>query len=273
MELLKSSCRMVIGLVLFNHHASGQISVIGELSHDRQVMPGEVYEGSLTLRNETEEPQEAKMYQTDYLFFADGTNNYADPGTTPCSNARWITFSPSSVVIPPQGSTEVQYRVSVPNDSPAALQGSYWSMLMIEGIPYGSPESSLPQSGSKKQMGIRQSIRYGVQIASHVANTGRKDIRFLDAKLVPGQEGRLALQLDIENTGEIGMHPDVRVELYNEQGVLEHTYTGIKYRLYPGTSVRQMIELEKIPQGNYRALIVIDDGGDDIFGAQYTLEF
>ena len=144
---------------------------------------------------------------------------------------------------------------------------------MIEGIPPGSPESSLPPDPSKKEMGIIQSIRYGVQIASHVEHTGKKEIHFMEAKLVQGQEGEKFLQLDIENTGQIGMRPDVRVELYNQQGDLKGKYAGIKYRLYPGTSTRQMIALEKNLQGDYKALVIVDDGGDDIFGAQYTLEF
>ena len=269
----KSLYGIAISLLLFSRVAVGQISVIGELSYDRQVKPGEVYEGSLTLRNESDVPQEAKVYQTDYLFHADGTNLYADPGSTPRSNAKWITFSPSDVVLPPHATAPVTYRVSVPRDSLGTLQGSYWSMLMIEGIPSGSPESSLPQDRAKKVMGIIQSIRYGVQIASHVEHSGKKEIRFMDAKLVQGNEGGKVFQLDIENIGNVGMRPDVRVELYNQQGDLKGKYAGIKYRLYPGTSTRQLIELDKDLQGDYKALVIVDDGGDDIFGAQYTLEF
>src|SRR4030042_877971 len=44
----------------------GQISVVGDLSQDREAVPGEKYEGSILLRNDESEPQEAKIYQTDY---------------------------------------------------------------------------------------------------------------------------------------------------------------------------------------------------------------
>jgi hypothetical protein len=34
-----------------------------------------------------------------------------------------------------------------------------------------------------------------------------------------------------------------------------------------------MIELNGIGAGTYKALVVVDAGGDDVFGAQYTLDF
>lgn len=273
MKPIRQIAGCFLSCILVHSFAQGQVSVAGELSQDRFVNPGDVYEGSITLLNTTEEPQEAMIYQTDYLFQADGTNRYGDPGTIPRSNASWITFSPSDVVIPSQGSTEVHFRVQIPADTIGVLQGTYWSMLMIETIPKGGPESSFPPISENGKMGIRQSIRYGIQIASHLVNTGTKEVRFLNAELVSSQEGNHLLKLDIENTGTTGMRPEVYVELFDENGSLEGRFEGLKYRIYPGTSVRQMIDLGRMFHGEYTALIVIDDGGNDVFGAQYTLEF
>ena len=69
------------------------------------------------------------------------------------------------------------------------------------------------------------------------------------------------------------MRPDVYVELFNEQGASLGKFSGLKYRIYPGTSVRQLIDVSTVPKGTYKALIVVDAGGDDVFGAQYTLKF
>src|SRR3990172_5172834 len=84
-----------------------QLSVIGELSQDRDARPGEKYEGIIVVRNDTDEPQEAKVYQTDYLFYFNGTNDYAEAGTTARSNAQWVSFSPSYLTIPPQSTISV----------------------------------------------------------------------------------------------------------------------------------------------------------------------
>jgi hypothetical protein len=271
--------RTILSLVLVHflfpyNNSFAQISVIGELSQDKEVRPGEKYEGVILVRNDTNEPQEAKVYQTDYSFHFSGTNNYGEPGTHPRSNAKWVSFSPSFLTIPPLGTLAVNFTVTVPADKEKKLVGTFWSMLMIEGIPKGSAESSIPPKDKKAQMGIMQTIRYGVQIATTLAGTGSRKIKFLDVKLAPTQDGKKRnLLVDIENTGEIGMRPEVYVELFDDQGVSQGKFPGVKYRIYPGTSVRQSIDLSSVAKGTYKALVVVDAGGDDVFGAQYTLKF
>jgi len=252
---------------------SAQVSVIGELSQDKDAKPGESYSGVIVVRNDTNEPQEAKVYQTDYTFQCDGTNNYGEPGTQPRSNAKWVAFSPSYLTLPPQATMAVNYTVTVPKDSAGIkLVGTYWSMLMVEGIQKGSAESSLPQKEKKAQMGIMQTIRYGIQIATTIANTGTKKIEFLGAA-IDTSGGKRSLRIDIKNTGDIGMRPDVSLELFNMQGASLGKFPGVKYRIYPGTSVRQLIDVSSVPPGTYKALVVVDAGGEDVYGAQYTLKF
>ncbi len=250
-----------------------QVSVIGELSQDRETTPGETYSGTIMIKNDSNEPQEAKVYQTDYLFFSDGTNKYGEPGSHARSNAPWITFSPSFVTVPPQSTVTVSYTVAVPANTPErTLVGTYWSMLMIEGIPKGSPESSSARD-KKAEMGIMQMIRYGIQIASHISNTGKRLVAFKEPKLVVDEKGKRMFHVVIENTGEIGFRPDVYLELFNDRGVSQGKFPGVRYRLYPGTSVRELIDVSTVPKGKYKALVVVDAGGDDILGAQYDLQF
>ena len=73
-----------------------QISVIGELSQDKEARTGEKYEGMILVKNDSNTPQEVKVYQTDYLFFSNGVNNYGEPGSHPRSNAPWVTFLTAS---------------------------------------------------------------------------------------------------------------------------------------------------------------------------------
>ena len=265
---------VILVLLVSCMSATAQVSVIGELSNDKEAKPGEKYEGVISVRNDSNEPQEVKVYQTDYMFFRDGTNTYAEPGTVPRSNAKWITFSPSFVTVPPLATVAINYSVNVPQDSPTTkLVGSYWSMLMVEGIAKGSAESAAQKDPKKAQMGIRQTIRYGIQIATHIAQTGTKKINFVDTKLIPDEKGKRYLQVDLENNGEVWIRPDVYVELFNDQGVSQGKFAGVKYRLYPGTSVRQMIDLTSAARGSYKALVVVDAGGEDVYGAEYTLKF
>ncbi len=264
--------RATVFVMLLAATLTAQVSVVGELSQDKDVKPGESYSGIIKVRNDTNEPQEAKVYQTDYSFQCDGSNNYGDPGTLPRSNAKWIAFSPSFLTIPPLATMSVNYTVTVPKDMPSdTLVGTYWSMLMVEGIQKGSAESSVPQKDKKAQMGIMQTIRYGIQIATSIANTGQKKIEFLAVGL-DTTGGKRSLRIDIKNTGDNGMRPDVTLELFDQQGTQVGKFTGVKYRIYPGTSVRQSIDVGSVPHGTYKALVVVDAGGDDIFGGQYTLK-
>lgn len=266
--------RIFIGMLCTASILQAQISIISELSQDKEVRPGEIYTGAIVVHNDSNEPQEAKIYQTDYTFQFDGSNHYGAPGTLPRSNAPWITFGPATLTIPPKGLASVSYTITVPKDSdPRKLIGTYWSMLMVEGIHKGSGESSLPQVAGKTHMGIAQNIRYGVQIATSIERTGTKKIKFLASSLGSKKNGKRTLDIDIENIGEIGIRPEVYVELFNSRGVTIGQFPAMRYRIYPGTSVREYIDVSKVAKGRYKALVAVDAGGDNVFGTQYTLNF
>lgn len=273
-HLSSSYLRALLLIPIITSCLTAQVSIIGELSQDKESYPGDVYSGTIIIRNDTNEPQEAKVYQTDYTFQFNGTNNYGEPGLLARSNAKWITFSPAYVTLPPQGTMSVNYTVTIPKETePDKLIGTYWSMLMVEGIQKGSAESSIRPKDAKAQMGIMQTIRYGIQIATTIAKTGEKKVQIVDHKVIKKEDGKRILQIDIENIGDIGMRPDVYVELFSEQGASIGKFPGVKYRIYPGTSVRQSVNISNAAKGSYTALIVIDAGGDDVFGVQYNLKF
>lgn len=252
--------------------ASAQIAFVGELSYDRQASPGDAYEGSFTLRNDGNQPAEAKVYQADYTFSCDGRTEYGEPGTLARSNARWIEFRPDRSVIPPRSSVAVQYTVKVPRGAGSdSLKGCYWSMLMVEEIASGSPESSLPSAG-QKSMGIQQAVRYGVQIATHITGTGTTSVGFSDPALAQIDSAGKALRISVTNTGENWMRPAVHLEIFDGAGKAHGRIEGSVFRMYPGTCVRHEFKLPALPSGDYTALVVVDAGGEQAFGAQYTVK-
>ena len=268
----KNFLALVLAVCCSWNRSVAQVSVIGELSQDREAKPGEIYTGSIIVRNDTNDLQEAKAYQTDYLFHFDGTNEYGDAGSHARSNAKWVSFSPAQMLLPPQATVTINYSVTVPPEATGKkFVGTYWSMLMVESIPGGSAASTLKKP-KKTEMGITQTIRYGIQIVTHIANTGSKKIKFVNVQVVTKEKGERILQVDVENTGEVGIRPDVYTELFDYQGKSLGKFSGNKYRIYPGTSVRQLIDISKVAPGTYKAIIVVDAGGEDIFGANYTLK-
>ena len=252
--------------------AVAQVSVVSALADDTEATPGETYEGIIIVKNGTGEPQQVKVYQTDYLFYSDGSNFYGESGSTERSNAEWVRVPSSAVTIPPLETVSITYIVEVPKDwhgQPPV--GSYWSMIMIEGVPSGSPESTLEIKDAKIQVGIRQIIRYAVQVATHVRDTGISRLKMSSPVLVTNDEGAPELQLDVENEGSRMVRIQNWVEIYDENGNALGRRDGVPHRIYPGTSVRQRYQLGKLLPGSYRALVILDAGSGTVDAAEYTV--
>ncbi len=253
--------------------SAGQISVVGELARDHDVAPGSVVFGEIDVHNPTKAPRQAKIYQTDYSFFLDGTNFFDEPSTLERSNAKWVQFSPSFVTVPPGQSVSVQYEVRVPTDS-VALAGSYWSVIMIEDIPDDSPESTLGDSadpGEETELGVRQIYRYAIQIATHVRVTEEYEISFAGVDLEPGITGGQLLRVGVENDGNILVRPRVWIELFNGEGKNLGKRDSEAARIYPETSVSYRFDLSDLDSGDYEVLVVVDAGDDNLFGGQYSV--
>lgn len=251
--------------------ATAQVSVDGNTVRERQAQAGETYAATFVVVNSSDEAQEAKLYQTDYLTSADGANRYGTPGSTPRSNARWIGLTASNVVIPPRSSKEVTLTVTVPTGQP--LSGSYWSMVMVEGVPRGSAESVLPAAKRNTvQAAFLTRIRYAVQIVTHVGAAMKPEAKFAAPGVAISKEGSRILHFDVINTGLHSFFPAFTLELYAQDGTRVKTASATREITYPGTSLRQQFDLGAVPAGTYRALVTMDAGSNAVFGAQYTLK-
>jgi hypothetical protein len=244
------------------------IVLTGSLTREFEVSPGKSYQGSVEVKNPDSTPQEIKAYQTDYFFYADGKVLYGEPGRLPRSNARWMTVSPRQVTIPPGETVSIRFTVQVPDDP--TFTGTYWSMIMVEPLPEGSPESSSP--GQKEiGIGVQQVMRYAIQVVTHIGDSGSRQLKFSQMRL-SADNGRKVLAVDVENTGERWLRGTLWVDLYDSKGAYVGKYDGGKQRLYPGTSVRFTTELTGVQNATYKALIVVDCENDDVFGANVNLE-
>jgi hypothetical protein len=248
--------------------AAADVSVVNGLTHEKAAKSGETYENVVILKNVAAEPAEVRLYQTDYSFTADGRKFYDAPGTAPRSNAGWVALGQKRITLPPLGQTEVKYTVRVPGQ--ASLTGTYWSMIMVEELPKAAPSTP----GDKKQIrfGIRQVMRSGIQVVTHLGETGARKIQFLKTDLLRSGNTK-SLSIDVLNTGERWLRPFLTADLVDEKGVSLGRFDGGRCRLFPGTSARYTVDFGSIPDGKFKALIVLDNKDESVFGAQYTLDF
>ena len=262
---MKHFAALPVLLALALEGASAQIAVVGSTVEERIAAPGESYVGTVVVRNPTTEDQPVRIYQTDYLFFADGTSHFRDPATTARSNAGWITPTVRSLLVPPQSEMTVTYTVKVPVAD--SLTGTYWSVIMVEGAPNEANRSS----GGRPQVGVGSVMRYAVQVATHLQATGSRKVGFTNSKFLTNPDSTQSFELDVMNAGERAYRPALWIEVYDAEGVLRANARQERGLLYPGTSLRQLFALGKLPPGTYRAMVFADSGEDAVFASQYTI--
>jgi hypothetical protein len=214
--------------------------------------------------NASATPQIARVYLTDYLFFADGSSRYDKAGSVPRSNAQWIQLGAQEVTVPPGATVPLQYTVRVP--SADALTGSYWSVIMVEA-------AGAPGPATRGGLGLSTVVRYGVQVVTHLHDSGERRLTIQSGKLAPGANGGVALHLEIANTGERATKFDVTTEVFDSTGTVRSRAQQSRGLTYPGTSLLHRVELGELTRGSsYRAVVVLDAGSGNLSGAQYTLK-
>jgi hypothetical protein len=247
--------------------SAAQIAVVGNTVEEHVSAPGDHYTGTIIVRNLTQQVQPVRIYQTDYLFYADGTSHFDEPGSNPRSNARWVTPGIRSLLVPAMGEMTVTYTVAVPaNDS---LSGSYWSTIMVEGAPSEGGASS----GGRPQVGVGAVMRYAVQVATHINATGSRKVTFVNPRFLTNPaDSTQSFEVEVQNAGDRAYRPALWIEVYDEQGTLRFNKRQERGLLYPGTSLKQLFELGTLPHGTYRAVVFADSGEDAVFASQYTLK-
>ncbi|MFC1539091.1 hypothetical protein ACFL6H_06695 [Candidatus Latescibacterota bacterium] len=252
--------------MLFISELNAAITVVGNLSQQTVIQPGETHEGIITLRNLSSTSAEVRVYQTDYSFSADGKTIYGNPAESPRSNAGWLFIHPNRLTIAPGSTSPVYYTIKVPDNQD--ITGTYWSIIMVEEITAASPESTQ----RSKSVGINAIMRYGVQIITEIGTTGTSSLQFLDRKFIISEDGTKTFQLDLENNGEKWYIPDLWIEVYDNAGNSVEQFEGAKRRIFPGCSVRHLIDITSLPAGKYKMLIIVDTGDENVYGAEYDLE-
>lgn len=251
-------------LFIFNFplFSKAAIEVEGSLRHVHNGVRGDVYKGEIKLRNSDEFEHEVKIYQTDLQYNYKDFTFYDEPVTHKRSNAKWIQFSPKTLIIQANATAYIQYEVTIPKSD--TIKGTYWSVLMIEGI--------IPIDPNKPgQLNISTITRYAVQIVTEIADRGTDNLRILEPTLITEGE-QVFLAIDIENVGENYISPDVSIELFDDAGKSVKTIKVPKKGLFPTTSARFRFNLEGIEgKKTYQVLIVAAGQEKNVYGLEYTL--
>lgn len=242
---------------------AGSILVPGALSHENRLFPKQSLQGSIPIQNDGDTPVKVKVSLADYLFNHKGESSFLPVGNCSRSNAKWLDASKMTFEIAPHTTYSFTYTIKIPDDP--ALQGTYWSIFLIEPAeePFDAPEK-------EKSLGIQTVIRYGVQIITHVGGEGKYDLKILGKQLVKEAEKK-TFSLQVDNTGSLSLSPVLILELMNATGKKVQRFETPKQRILPSCSVSYQVDLSCIPSGTYKAMAILDHGEGALFGAQYDL--
>lgn len=263
----KKSCYIIlICISFFSLKSFASVEVLGALKQVFTTNPGETVKGQIQIQNNDLTDQEVRIYQTDYLFNYKDQTFYEEPGKTKRSNANWLNYSPKTVILKSKESRYIDFEIVVPSGD--SIFGTFWSIIMIEGV-----EPIIPEK--KANLSIRTATRYAVQIVNEINKKGTGLLKFNEPTLVKGiEDNSLFLAIDLTNEGEHYISPEVSIELYDENGTLVKKITAPRRGLYPLTSARYKLNLEGVPsKKTYSAMIVAAGADDDVFGLEYTLYF
>lgn len=249
---------------LYPFYVNAGFEVKGSLIYKYTAQRGEIYSRVVKIHNTGDTDQEVRIYQRDYLYNSEGASFYNEPGSNLRSNALWTQFGPKTMLLKGKETQDLQFEITVPQDE--SLVGTYWSLLMVEGVGQLDPNT-------RGQLNINTSIRYGIQLVTNIGLTGTGELEFQQPGMV-SEANQQFFEVKLMNTGERLISPDVSMELFDaETGESVKVIKLPKNGMYPTTSTKWRFPLEGIPtKKTYKAIIVADGSGEDVFGLEYTME-
>ncbi len=244
--------------------AQGQL-VVPDLTHECVLRQGERCRGAIEIINTGEEPAAVEIRRADYLFDADGNNRYPPPGSEERSNADWIRLQPAEgrVTVAPEGSVNIAYTVRVPDEP--QLAGTYWSVVLVD------PVSEHEEVDVGYGVRIRQGIGYGVQLITHIGDSGERAVQMLSTR-TRRVNGETVLLVDLANTGQRWLRPVVQAAVHQPTGEPLGRFDSARRRVFPGCSVRFHLRLSGLESGNYLVALIVDNLDEHVWATDISLE-
>ena len=239
------------------------VIVSNGLTHIHDLTPGTKTKGRIDLQNSNDTKQVVKIYQRDYFFQYNGETQYSTPGDLPRSNAKWINFGAKTFILRPHEKKVVYYDIQVPETD--SLNGSYWSVVMIEGT------SPIKEDVSQEGFKINTLVRYAIQIVTNINKDIKSQLEFLNV-VAKNDNNAHVFEVDMKNTGNYMLRPEISLEIFDTSGKSKGKFISDKKKLYPGTSARFYIEVPDLKSGNYNAVLLADCQDGNVFGANITVE-
>ncbi len=240
----------------------GSVVILNGLTHIHAAIAGEVTMGKISVQNNGSRDEKIIIYQEDLLLSCDRKTVYEKVNSHTRSSANWLNLNVNEKVLKPNEIYDIRYSVNVPSQK--GIQGSYWSIIMIEGV---SPIKEEVESGVK----IDSKVRYAIQVINNVGNVVNGVLSFENIALDTREKALKVIDVKLKNGGLFLAKAKITVEIYDMAGRKVKILKSVERKIYPEKCTHFEVEVKDLPKGTYNG-IVIADNGKDLFGSNLTLE-
>lgn len=219
------------------------------------IPPGEVRYGEITVENSSADTRAMRLYMEDwfYVLGADGTKEFAPPGSLTTSAVPWITFSPSEISMPPFGKQKIGYSVKVPADA----RGSRYAALFFENSA-GKFGGQVGQVAAAVDVIIRIASLFYIEVEGTV--TRAAEINNFSASRKNGHQP-LFIEAGFNNIGSVDLQTASTFDIMDKQGMV--VARGEFNDVYTFPSDKGLLKArwkEEIPEGTYDLIMTVDLG-------------
>lgn len=230
---------MLPPLFLFSSLYATNIKIAGKLRLEKRVVFGEVYKEKLMILNTSDLDAEVLIKQTDFIF-KDGKMVFVEKGTAERSNANWVSLFPSHFILPAKRQASIPILVQVPE---SGIQGDYYSAFFVEALDRVALKGN-----------VKVKLKYAVPLITFIEG-GESKIEFEEIECT--KEG--ILTVNVFNSGETILMSFCWAEINGKK------FESEEQRIYPNQGAQFELNLSELPDGLYKALIMIDDGEEEVF--------
>jgi len=239
------------------------------LRFEETVAPGELFGGSFTVTNLSEQGLEVEVLLVDWLTGRDGSDVFLEPGSLRQSLGPWISASPDHFTLPPGEEIKVNLSFLLPEDA----QGDHCVAFIVRARPFEELPEETPVETPAGETTIQVRVWYAqvVKIIQHHPASEQRAGEISQLEVVKGEEDGWLARIEFSNTGNCFLSCQGKVLLRNEVGDTVWEGDIPEFTISPEASrVLEIpfLEDEDLPAGEYILIMVIDYGGDYLVAGQ-----
>ena len=248
---MKSTILFITVLLFSISSAYSGVLIRNGLLHKFSGSDGSRMYGEVILVNTSSTEERISFHLNEAMFSCEQQRYFTSDTTHTRSSLAWFEGNLVDRVLAPKEKFIYKFSINIPQDQ--TLQGSYWSMLMVQ------VEKPFAQSQVGNALALSNQVRYAIALLTDV-NPSKENIQidFTDVKVETLGNNQKQIAINIQNEDKYIEEVKLLLEVYDAEGnnvLKKETVTGF---LFPSFCKHFTIDISELPKGNYECLLVAE---------------